>query len=829
MQEGFSRFSCTSSLGRFLLLVAALFASLFGGWYWLFDDMPGLDSLPGRLNTPSIRFTDRDGNLLYEALPPEGGRHRALSLEEIPLPLQQATIATEDSNFYHHPGVDITGILRAFWINLRGGETLAGGSTITQQVARNLLLDPDERYQRSLRRKLRESWLAWQLAHRYSKDEILSLYLNQMYYGGLAYGVEAAAQTYFGKTVADLDLAECALLAGLPQAPALYQPLTDPEAAKERQRVVLGLMEKEGYITPEERSLAEREPLIYETASYPLEAPHFVLWVRAGLDDLLPPEELTRPLTVRTSLDLDWQSHAERAIAQQLDKLQHEQGGLGHNVNNAALVALDPRTGEIKAMVGSPDYFDARYGGAINMALAPRQPGSAIKPLVYAAAFDPTRLVPWTPATMILDVRRTFLTGDDEPYTPENYDNREHGPVLARQALASSLNIPAVAALDEIGIEALTALAANLGITTLEDPASYDLSIALGGGAVSLLELSSAYGAFANSGYRVEPISILDITDAEGNLVYAVERQPPIRVLDARVAWLISDILSDNDARLLGFGVHSSLNIGRPAAVKTGTTSNFHDNWTIGYTPDLVSGIWVGNTSHEPMMGVTGLSGAAPIWHQFMRTVLSGQPELSFDRPQGLVQIEVCALSGLLPGEACPYRRLEWFIEGTQPTTGDPFYQQVIIDAMTGFLADENTPAERQTIITALDLLPEAHRWARSQGLTLLADLSVPQISETPDFSLQMISPAPNAVYILSSGLPAQAQSLHIEVVVPAGIGQVSLWIDGALIVTLDHPPFEAWWVLQPGEHQAWAKALDANGEKLISATVRFEVKTSEE
>ncbi len=825
----FSQKKPSAKLIQFCLLLAVfLTASIFGVWHWLFNDLPALDRLPERLNTPSIRFTDRTGSLLYEALPSEGGRNRPVSLDVVPLHLQQATIATEDSNFYHHPGVDVIGIVRAFWINLRGGETLAGGSTITQQVARNLLLEPDERFQRTIRRKLRESWLAWRLARLYSKDEILSLYINQSYFGSLAYGVEAAAQTYFGVAAADLDLAESALLAGLPQAPAIYDPLNNPSAAKERQLVVLALMEKEGYITPQERLLAEGEPLIYTASPYPLEAPHFVLWVRAQIDDLLAPEELAQPLTVRTSLDLDWQHHAERAITQQIAELQRQQGGLGHNVNNAALVALDPHTGEILAMVGSPDYFDPQHSGAINMALTPRQPGSAIKPLIYAAAFDPAQPDPWTPATMILDVYRTFLTGDDEPYIPVNYDNREHGPVLARQALGSSLNIPAVSVLDTIGIGTLTALAADLGISTFGDPQSFDLSIALGGGEVSLLELTSAFGTFANGGTRVEPISILDIADSEGHLLYAADRRAPVQVLDERVTWLISDILSDNDARTLGFGAHSSLNIGRPAAVKTGTTSNFHDNWTVGYTPDLVTGIWVGNTSHEPMFGVTGLTGAAPIWHQFMRSVLSGQPESAFARPEGLVNVEVCALSGFLPTELCPYRHLEWFIEGTQPTAFDTIYQEVSIDTLTGFLADENTPTERQRLLTAFDLPPEAHPWARDQGLTLLADLSTSQASGAIAYALQIISPAPNSVYFLSARLPVDSQSLHIEAVSSVGVTQVSLWVDDELVETLAGPPYETWWVLQEGQHQVWAEASNGDGDKLISTPIHFEVKKGE-
>ncbi|OQY35777.1 MAG: hypothetical protein B6I38_01330, partial [Anaerolineaceae bacterium 4572_5.1] len=365
--------------------------------------------------------------MLYESLSAEGGRHAVLSLENVSPHLRDATIATEDRNFYQHPGVDLWGIARAFWINLRGGEVLAGGSTITQQVARTLLFSVEERFENTIRRKLRESVLAWQLTRRYSKDEILALYLNQSYYGGLSYGVEAAAQTYFGKPAAELDLAESALLAGLPQAPSLYNPFLNPETAQERQKVVLGLMEKAGFITAQERELAEGEPLIFSTAPYPMEAPHFVLWVRAQLDSLLTPEELASSIIVRTTLDLNWQHHAERAINQHLETIQKDMSGLGHNVHNAALAAIDTHTGAIRAMVGSPDYFAEDISGAVNMTLAPRQPGSALKPLIYAAAFDPAQANPWTAATMILDVPRNFALHDGKSYAPKNYDNRFHG------------------------------------------------------------------------------------------------------------------------------------------------------------------------------------------------------------------------------------------------------------------------------------------------------------------------------------------------------------------------------------------------------------------
>ena len=819
----------TPTRKRLLLAFLLLAACLAALWLYLFASLPDPASLPERLYTPSVRIVDRYGRLLYESFPAEGGRHTIVPLEQIPLALQQATIATEDQNFYQNPGVDVFGILRAFWINLQGGETLAGGSTLTQQLARDLLMSEEERTERSLRRKLRESYLAWQLARVYSKDEILAFYLNQTYYGALSYGVEAAAQTYFGKPVAELGLAECALLAGLPQAPALYSPLTDLEAAQARQAVVLALMEKQGYITAEQRELAERQPLALSATPYPMEAPHFSLWVRAQLDSLLPPEALYQSggLLVRTTLDLDWQRQAERAVLRQISELQESPDGLGHNVNSAALVAIDPATGQVLAMVGSPDYFDEVNAGALNMALSPRQPGSAIKPVLYAAALAPDSAQPWTPASLLLDVSTSFTTHDGKVYTPSNYDGLEHGPVLLRTALASSLNIPAVITLDHVGLPAFLDQASQLGITTLSSQGDYDLSLALGVGQVRLIELTAAFGAFANGGYHLTPQAILEISDPQGNILYTPPSAAPQRVLDARVAWLISDILSDDDARALGFGPNSVLNLDRPAAVKTGTTTNYHDNWTVGYTPDLVVGVWVGNTTHEAMSDVTGLTGAAPIWHQFMRAVLTGRPELEFVQPPGLERLEVCALSGLLPTEACPYRRWEWFIAGTEPTAFDPFYHTVTLDRATGRPASANTPIERQYTVLALDLPPQAQPWARTQGLTLLSDLtgaSNPAATLPASAPLLLLSPANNSLYQLSPTLPAESQRLELLAAGQAGLSQVTLWVDGLLVATFDQPPYQAWWVLQEGSHQAYAQAVTASGETITSPVVIFDV-----
>lgn len=809
-----------------LLLLFLLLAASLALWYYFFHDLPRVDSLSEHLIQPSVRITDRNGQLLYEILPSESGRHATLSFTSIPQCLKDATIAVEDRNFYTNPGVDIEGIIRALWINLQGGETLAGGSTITQQVARNLLLT-DELGTRSPRRKAREIVLAWQMTRQLSKDEILALYLNQTYYGGLAYGVEAASQTFFGKSATDLTLPECTLIAGLPQSPGIYNPFTNPDQARERQLVVLGLMEKDGFITTDERALAEETILHYTETPYPIRAPHFVWMVKAQLDTLFTEGKLdpAQSLVVRTTLDVNIQQIAEEAITRQLK--EYREHAPEQNVNNAALVALDPQTGEILALMGSAEYFDASIDGAVDMALARRQPGSAFKPFLYAQALDPQgargssteESRPWTAATPMLDVTNTFPTHEGKSYTPKNYDGLEHGLVPVRQSLASSLNIPAVLTLQQVGIANTIHFAEQLGITSLGDPNEYDLSLALGGGQMSLLELTGAFAVLANEGVKTDHPTILDVHNADGTLLYQPDPTPSLQILDPRVVWLLSDILSDDDARSLGFGHNSTLKIDRPAAVKTGTTTNFHDNWTIGYTPDIVIGVWVGNSDYQAMKDVTGLTGAAPIWHETIRKVLEGRPKTEFARPEGLIQVEICALSGLLPTEFCNHTRTEWFIAGTEPTQPDNIFQQVTIDALTGSLADASTPADRIQTKIVLDLPITAQPWARSQGLPLLAD--IPYSTETTaQPQIALISPRPNSTFRFDPSFDASAQKLLIEAVIGAGITQVTIWVDGVPLATLTESPYQAWWQLSAGEHRFWATGVMVNGEVVTSEII---------
>lgn len=805
-------------------LGAILIGVLAATYAWVFAGLPDVASIEGGMALPSTRIYDRQGRLLYQIADPQTGVNQVIALADLPACMIQATLATEDANFYRHPGVDVKGIARALWINVRGGEVVAGGSTITQQVARNLLLDPQQRAERTLHRKLRESVLALELTRRYSRDEVLALYLNQTYYGNLAYGVGAAARAYFGKGASELTLAECAMLAGLPQAPAQYDPLSNPAAAKARQRIVLDLMVRHGYLSQAEADQAYAEELQYAASPFPIEAPHFVMAVWTQLQREFPDQLLAGGLDVITTLDLTWQRAAEDAAQRHLGRLNDPPAGEpAHNAHNAALVALDPHTGQVLALLGSPDYFNERIDGAVNAALAPRQPGSALKPFTYAAAFDPQQSDPWTPATMILDVSTPFVTRRLESYTPANFGLVEHGPVLIREALASSYNIPAVVALDHIGVDALIRLLTRLGVSTLADPSRFDLSLTLGGGEVRLLDLTAAYGALANGGYRVEPALLLEVRDRAGHVLY--KWTPPIQrdaVLDPRVTYLITDILSDNQARIPSFGPASPLNIDRPAAAKTGTTTDFRDNWTVGYTPNLVVGVWVGNADNTPMVEVSGISGAGPIWHEFVRRVLRGQPKQEFAVPAGLVRAEVCASSGLLPTHYCPRTRWEWFIEGTVPTTHDTMYQPFVLDRRTGLLASESTPPDEREERVYLVVPPEAREWAQRQGIPQ-PPVGAQRVGES-DLRVRLLSPDPYTVFRLTPLVPPDLQRIRLAVSAPDDTATVDYWLDDELLATASEAPFEHWWALQPGEHTVQAVVTLADGTAITTDAQPFRV-----
>ena len=833
--------------------------------------LPRLDAHLQRAETPSILITDRQGRVLYEAIDPLGSKHVPLPLSSIPRACQQATIATEDARFYSHPGVDPIAIVRAAWLNLRAGETVSGASTLTQQLARNLLLPEGERYEQTLARKVREAWLAWQLERKYTKDELLALYLNTTYYGHYASGIEAAAQAYFGMHAAELDLAQCALLAGLPQWPAGYNPIENPEAAAERQATVLRLMSEQGAISARQAEDAANEGLLFAGTPFPIQAPHFVMAVQSQLETLLPAERIAAGgLRVTTTLDLDWQRSAEAAVRRRIAQLRPcpmVEGGLpgvtcdleadpSRRIENAALLALDPLTGEIRAMVGSPDYFDATTSGAVNAVYSQRQPGSAIKPLTYALALDPQAAAkagraPWTPATIIPDIRTSFVTAEGNPYVPNNYDRRYHGPVTLRTALANSYNIPAVRTLDAVGIDALIDLARSAGIPWQRDyaggegeTARYGLSLTLGGGEVRLIDLAGAYAAFANGGQGIEPYAIERVTTLDGEEIWdqaaAVAAGPARqRVLDERVAFLVTDILSDEVARQPAFGPGSALNIGRPAAAKTGTTTDWRDNWTVGYTPEVVTAVWVGNADNTPMKNVSGITGAAPIWHDFMTSVLRSRPATDFTVPGGLIELEICADSGLLPGEAgpvaantaeqrvpCPQRRREWFIAGAEPTRVDQEHVRVMIDPQTGQAAGAGIPAAQPQVFWILG--PEYGAWAREndfpQPPSTRARRDSAQAMNRPQSSgdgLSLLSPDPNRVLRIDPGLPRSAQQIPVTALPAFDVaGGVTLSVNGATLAIVDGPEFTAWWTLETGRYVFGASAARADGSIVRSADV---------
>lgn len=739
-----------------LLFLAVIVVVLVGSflvvrYFSIAASLPSIEDLPGKASQfETTRLLDRNGNLIYEIIDPNAGRRTYVPLEKISPYMIAATIATEDKDFYTHPGFDPWAIARALWQNYTTGEVVSGASTITQQLARALLL-ADERYERTVDRKAREIVLAAEITRRYSKEEILELYLNENYYGKLAYGVEAAAETYFNTTADKLTLGQAAFLAGIPQAPAIYDIESNREATLNRFRTVVVLM----YELSRERNcidvstslrpvcvdaqaaaeaVREIENYNFQPARQVYRFPHWVDYIRAQLEERYDPATIYRSgFTVYTTLDPALQETAERLVREQVAQLA------GNNATNGALVAIRPSTGEILAMVGSPDFYNAAISGQVNMAISPRQPGSAIKPLTYAAAFEKG----WTPATLIWDVPSEFPPSGDpndlrEPYRPINYDERFHGPVTVRTALANSYNVPAVKALQFVGIydnpatpqqEGLVAFARRLGITTLTRP-DYGLSLTLGGGDVSLLQLTGAYSVFATGGRLIPPVSITKIVDYQGNTVY--EYKPPAgeQVIRPEHAYLISSILSDNQARAPMFGVDSVLNVGFPAAVKTGTTNDFRDNWTVGYTPDLAVGVWVGNADYTPMINTTGLTGAAPIWSNFMRVAIqqiTGGNPTPFARPAGIVDRVICAISGTEPSEFCPLQRNEIFAYDQPPLPKeDDLWKKVRIDTWTGLLASsacadfvEEKFALNVTDKSAIRWIletSEGQRWAEQMG-----------------------------------------------------------------------------------------------------------------
>lgn len=626
---------------KFGISLLVVFLAVFFYTSFIFTAAYQLPS-PTRLISPdqplTTEFYDRNGVLLYRLY--EGRNRTLVELGDLPTFLPQATIAIEDKNFYKHNGVDLLAIARAAYHNFRDNK-LEGASTITQQLIKNSLLTSDK----TLERKIKEGILSLWTEMIYSKDQILAMYLNEAPYGGPAWGVEAAAQTYFGKSAKDLDLSEAAYLAGLPASPTEYSPYgTNPSLGKLRQRQVLDRMAADGYITKEEADKAYEKALNFQPPAVSIEAPHFVMYVRDLLSKKYGQRVVSQGgLKIYTTLDLGLQREVERIVSEEVSNL------VGLNVTNGAAMVTDPKTGQILAMVGSRDYNYPGFGN-FNVTLSLRQPGSSIKPITYVTAFKKG----FNPGNTILDVPTAFRDEWGNSYAPVNYDGKFHGPVSLRTALGSSFNVPAVKLLATVGIDPVVQTARDLGITTFTDPKNYGLSLTLGGAEVKMIEMMGAYGTFSQNGTLNPPTPILKIADSSGNVLDLFEDKSQ-QVIQSELAYLITNILSDNRARTPAFGPNSLLNL-PGVAVKTGTSDNKRDNWVFGYTPDFVVGTWVGNNNNIPMNPAlsSGITGATPIWNKIMKGLLARDPNTNFARPAGIVDITIdgrkdLAVSGILP------------------------------------------------------------------------------------------------------------------------------------------------------------------------------------
>lgn len=597
-----------------------------------------------------VTLLDRTGKTFFTFY--EVRTNDTVSLDQISQYVPKAAVASEDKDFYKNPGFSIEGIGRAIVDDLKNQSLSQGGSTITQQLVKNALLTQSK----SFLRKYQELILAIEVDRRFSKNDILEMYLNTVYFGEGAFGIEDASQAYFSKDASDLDLAESALLVGVLPAPSAYSPISGSrELAFQRQHTVLQKMYDQGYITQDQMKQAEAEQIVFHPKKQAIneEAPHFALMVKDQLIKQYGSEqELAHSgLTVTTTLDLAGQEYAQQVVENQVQHLA------GDHVSNGAAVVMDPTNGEILALVGSHDWYDEQ-NGKINMALSPRQPGSSFKPIIYTKALEDHLI---TPATILNDSKTVFPGG----YTPHDYDMQYRGPVTARFALANSLNIPAVEVMQKVGVSDGVNFAEQLGVTTLKDPSNYGLSLVLGAANIPLVEMTEAYAAFANQGNQVPYTTILEIQDKKGNVVYSYTPQSS-QVVSPQAAFLISSILSDNKARSYEFG--NTLTISRPAAVKTGTTEDFRDALTLGYTPQLVVGAWVGNNDNSPMDSVAGSLGAAPIWRQLMEHFLIGKPVVTFTPPPGITQETVCGTTTFSKdNQASSSAYMEFFMAGTAP------------------------------------------------------------------------------------------------------------------------------------------------------------------
>ncbi len=724
----------------------------------------------GKLSAaPQVSFSilDREGILLREVLSDEGGRCRWLGLDEISPELIWATVEAEDKHFFLHPGVDFLAVLRALGQNLIHGRVVSGASTISQQVVRNIF-----RYKRNLLVKIREIWLALRLEKTLTKEEILVQYLNRISYGNQAYGIEAASRLYFDKPACDLSLAEAAFLSGLPRSPTGLNPYRSFPAAKKRQEKILDLMLARDRITRDQWERAVNQELALIPDSIKFKAPHFCDFILSRI----PPEKRRKLVAVRTTLNVFIQEKVEKLVRFHLDLIKEK------NITNAAVLVMDNAFGEILAMVGSRDFFDGRNSGQVNGALALRQPGSTLKPFTYALAIENGM----TPASVIQDRSLQYRTPEGN-YRPQNYDQRFRGPVRLREALACSYNIPAVSVLHQLGQDRLYYRLKSLGFESLEKgPGYYGIGLTLGNGEVTLLELVRSYSALARGGFFLKEKYIIELQGLKEQLTEKSGNNgeiKPARVFSPEVSYIITHILSDNDARVPSFGYLSPMNLSFACAAKTGTTREFKDNWLVGYSPRFTVGVWVGNFDGSPMHNVSGIAGCGLLFKDIMLLLEAKTTQEEFKRPQDLIQAEVCPVSGLKASSSCPGFLEELFLPGTEPR-------------------EECFVHEKE-----------------DSGVNL-ADF----INHREGLNFEIRSPVEGDVFRMDNVLLGEYQRLKLEVSLPPWLEteEVEWIVDGRKISRVKYP-FFSFWKLEPGRHTVEAAAVTPD-KTIYSQTVSFQV-----
>ncbi|MDP2812810.1 MAG: penicillin-binding protein [bacterium] len=790
-------------LGLALLFVVGIF--MIGLFAWYSKDLPESGKIMDRSVALSTKIYDKTGEvLLYEV---HGDQNRSLiSINEIPDYVKQATISIEDKNFYNHGGISVWGIIRGQIVPRLQGRRSQGGSTLTQQFVKNAILSDE----RKVSRKIKEWILSYQIERKFSKDEILEFYFNEIPYGGAIYGVQAASNYYFDKPVQNISLGEAAILAALPQAPTLYSPYgNNKEALIGRQHYILDLMVEQGYISKEAAESAKNQELVFKKRAEQMKAPHFVTYVRELLEQKYGASVVEQSgWQIITSLDIKAQEAAEKAITDVAPKNLEKYGA-----NNAALVSIDTETGQIIAMVGSKDYFDDAIDGQVNVTLSPRQPGSSLKPFVYLTAFKKG----FRPDTILFDLKTKFgIKADGTPYEPQNYDGKEHGPVSMRQALAGSLNIPAVKTLYLAGIYNVINLARDFGYSTLTDPDRYGLSLVLGGAEVKLLEHVNAYATLAREGVYKEPVAVLEIKDSKGKTIEKSESNAGRRVIEKEPVRLVNDILSDNSARAYIFGASNYLTLpDRPVAAKTGTTNDYHDAWTMGFTPQIATGVWVGNNDNTGMKaGADGSVLAAPIWQAFMKEVNKDLPVQGFnkyelkvcDKPMvcgelsGGKPLRIDKLSGKLATENTPYTTIE---EKKFMEVHSILYYVNTNDPLGDALADPNSDPQFGFWEASVMKYAEGEGYITAKAPTEYDDVHLPELK--PSISWR----SPNDGETINQANLA----MTVEASAPRSVSRVEYFLDGLKVGTSQQAPFDFVYQINPflnnGEHEIKAIAFD--------------------